>query len=397
MVDATSVRLITEALALLSREDSALRACLIAYLARTSEKLQSLDELLAMLNDAISMARRLEDPHTLIDCARFRFSLDRDPSRIGERLGLADEMVELTQRVDNKSLHMELLMFRTYDSLAVGNLEACERDLDTVERLANKLGDPFYIYHAETMRVSGALLTGRLAEAEELAMNAMSTGQKLGVDNVEGVMGVQMFTIRREQGRLGEIAPLVSHFLEKHGAGASWRPGLALIHFEIGEREKAREQFERMASTNFKCVPRDSLWQTCLSYLTEVCDGLDDSERAQLLYDLLQPYAEHTLVVGNAIACLGATSRYLAQLATVCNRWDDAERHFQHAIELNRRLNARPWLAHTQFQYARMLLKRGPPHDPELANELLDEAAEAAESLNMGGLRGKMRALLSDA
>jgi len=397
MVDAISVRLITEALALLSREDSALRACLIAYLARISEKLQSLDELLAMLNEAVAMARRLDDPHTLIDCARFRFSLDRDPARIGERLELANEMVELTRKVDNVGLHAELLMFRTYDSLAMGNLEVCERDLDTMEELADKLRDPFYHYHAATMRVTGALLTGRLDEAERLAMNAMTTGQQLGVDNVEGVMGVHMFTIRREQGRLGEIAPLVSHFLEKHGAGASWRPGLALIHFEIGEVEQARQQFERMASTNFRWLPRDSLWQTCLSYLTEVCDGLDDTARAQTLYDLLLPYADHTLVVGNAIACLGATSRFLGQLATVCNRWEEAEQHFRHAIELNKRLNARPWLAHSQFQYARMLRKRGQAQDIEMAGTLLDEACTAADALAMGALTSKIRAMMSDA
>lgn len=396
MVDETSVTLVSRALALLKREDSALRACLIAYLARISEKLKSTTELLSMLDEAMTMARRIDDPGTLIDCARFRFSLDRDPDRIGQRLELADEMVELSSRVDNKALLLELLMFRIYDQLAVGNLDCCERDVDTIQELAKKLGDPFYIYQGETMRISGAILTGRFSEAERLALDAMDTGKRLGVDNVEGVMGVQMFTIRREQGRLGEIAPLVSHFVEERGAGAAWRPGLALAYAEIGDLENAKAQFERMAGTEFKCVPKDALWQTCLSYLTEVCDRLDDMDRARILYDLLSPYVEQTLVVGNAIACLGAASRFVGQLASVMEHWDQAEAHFEHAMDFNRKLNARPWLAHTQYQHARMLLQRGLDQDAARADRLFDAAKETARTLGMRGLAEKINLEFSD-
>jgi len=397
MVDQTAVMLLTDALAILGTEDSSLRACLIAYLARISDKLKSTDELLAMLDEAMAMARRLNDPGTLIDCARFRFSLDRDPNRIGERIELANEMLLLSPKVQNKALLQELYVFRIYDQLAAGNLEACEIDLGAFHELAREMGDPFYIYHAETMRVSGAILVGDFNEAERLATEAMSTGQRLGVDNVEGVMGVQMFTIRREQGRLREIAPLVAHFVEERGAGAAWRPGLALVYHEIGETEKAREQFERMAGTEFRCVPKDALWLTCLGYLSDVCDGLDDSRRAEILYGLLLPYAEQTLVVGSAIACLGAASRLLGQLASVMHRWEESERHFRHATEFNSRLKALPWLAHTQFQHARMLQGRGSPEDFEAAATLMVEANATAQMLGMRGLAEKISSLRSDA
>ena len=41
--------------------------------------------------------------------------------------------------------------------------------------------------------------------------------------------------------------------------------------------------------------------------------------------------------------------------------WDRAERHFQAALALNTRLGARTWLAHTAYEYARMLLARDAP------------------------------------
>lgn len=209
-------------------------------------------------------------------------------------------------------------------------------------------------------------------------------------------MGVQMFTIRREQGRLQEIAPLVKHFVSEHGADAAWRPGLALIYSEIGQREQARVEFERLASDDFGVIPHDSLWQTCLTYLAEVCDELQDVERAQVLYGLLLPYAEQTVVVGNAVVCLGAASRFLGQLASTCGHWDDAQMHFEHALDLNERMDAPPWIAHTHYHYARMLLRRGKPEDALRANDMADRALNMATRLKMQGLFGRIKSGLSD-
>ena len=209
-------------------------------------------------------------------------------------------------------------------------------------------------------------------------------------------MGVQMFSIRREQGRLQEIAPLVKHFVSEHGANAAWRPGLALIYTDLGQLEEAQAEFERLAVDDFAAVPRDSLWQTCLTYLAEVCDGLQDTKRAHVLYRLLLPYAELTVVVGNAIVCLGATSRFLGQLASVLEHWVDAEKHFEHALRLDVSMHANPWIAHTQFQYARMLLRRGNSEDESRANEMIDAARNMAQQLGMNGLLARIEDQQSD-
>jgi hypothetical protein len=132
------------------------------------------------------------------------------------------------------------------------------------------------------------------------------------------------------------------------------------------------------------------LWQTCLCYLVEVCDRLHDQARAAVLHDLLQPYHEQTVVVGNATVCLGATSRFLGQLAATMGRWDLAESYFRHALELNDRMQAAPWVAHTRFQYARMLLRRAAPADAARAAELLAQAGAAAADLGMQGLAARI-------
>ena len=396
LLEPIAVKLLNQALDLLDEGDSALRVDLITHLARAKQGSEPVEKLMALLDDAIAMAQRLGDPRTLIESMRTRLMLDRDPKRVYERIKLIDEILEIARKIDDKHLLLELLAFRVYDDLALGDAASWVRDLDSFQSIADEITEPFYSYNDRTMRTAQAILAGHFDDAEKLAQEALEHGQKLGIENAEGVMGVQMFTIRREQGRLQEIAPLVKHFVDEHGANAAWRPGLALIYSDIGQPQQAQTEFEVLAKYDFSSMPQDSLWQTCLTYLAEVCYALQDTERAAVLYKLLQPYSKQTVVVGSAIVCLGATSRFLGQLATTLGRWDDAEAHFKHALELNKHMDAKPWIAHTQFQYAEMLLRKGKREDALRASGLIDDALNMARKLGMHGLLSRIKSELGD-
>ena len=120
-----------------------------------------------------------------------------------------------------------------------------------------------------------------------------------------------MFTLRREQGRLKELESAVRYFVQQHTVAAAWRPGLALIYSELGRQREARAEFEHLAQHDFADLPRDALWMACMTYLSDVCTFLGDTARAAILYQLLLPYAGRTVVIGSAVACYGAVSRYL--------------------------------------------------------------------------------------
>jgi tetratricopeptide (TPR) repeat protein len=127
-----------------------------------------------------------------------------------------------------------------------------------------------------------------------------------------------------------------------------------------------------------------------LTYLVDVCTFLGDRTRAVNLYQLLLPYAGRNLVIGTAAACYGALSRYLGALATTLKRWDEAVQHFEDALAMNARMEARPWLAHTQYQYATMLLARDQAGDSEKARELLKAALLTARELGMRALEERI-------
>jgi hypothetical protein len=73
----------------------------------------------------------------------------------------------------------------------------------------------------------------------------------------------------------------------------------------------------------------------------------------------------------------------LGLLATAARRFDDAERHFADAIEIERRMRARPWLAHAQQGWAAMLLTRRGPGDLDRARVLLGDARATYRTLGM--------------
>jgi hypothetical protein len=65
-----------------------------------------------------------------------------------------------------------------------------------------------------------------------------------------------------------------------------------------------------------------------------------------------------------------------------------AQEHFEHALTINERMGARPWLAHMCHQYGAMLLDRSGPLDSDRAEELLERALSIARECGMHHLVG---------
>jgi tetratricopeptide (TPR) repeat protein len=158
------------------------------------------------------------------------------------------------------------------------------------------------------------------------------------------------------------------------------------MYGELGRSDEARSELEHLARDDYAAIPRDVLWPTCLAYLAEVADFLEDRERAARLYELLRPYEGHTLIVGSCVACLGASSHYLGMLARRLDRPDDAARHFEDALALNTRIGARPWLARTQLRLGTLLAAQEAAAERSRGRELVDASLASARELGMASL-----------
>lgn len=171
---------------------------------------------------------------------------------------------------------------------------------------------------------------------------------------------------------------------------------LVLIHEQLGREAEARAEFERLAANDFADLPRDFLWMACVTNLAESCAFLHDAQRADTLYQLLLPYAERTVMAAYGHTCSGSVSRYLGLLAATMSRWDESAQHFEYALDMNARLEAKPYLTHTQHDYASMLIDRAEPGDRERARELLSRASDTAQELGMKALLDGVQALRAE-
>ncbi len=382
-----------EALARLPDEESSLRVRLLVNLARTLLTAGEREGLSTTVNQALQLARQFNDPVALCDALRISAQIDRRPETISARIQAVQEMTTIAKSIGDQERLADALDLYIYDQLELGNIAEVDKTIAVQKKVAEEIKQPFQLHVAAVFQTMRAIMRGEFGEAERLAHDAAELSQQIGLAELDGIFGIHMFTIRWEQGRLHEIAPIVKQLIANNPSSASWRPGLALIYRTLGHREACQDIFEDLASDEFAFLPHDSLWVATLAYLTEVCAYLEDCERAAILYKLLLPYEGRTVVVGGATACYGAAARYLGMLARTTADLEAAERHFEAALDLDARMEAWPWLAHGQCEYAVMRLVRGRASDREGASGLLDEALTTARRLNMAYLIQKIENL----
>jgi hypothetical protein len=87
--------------------------------------------------------------------------------------------------------------------------------------------------------------------------------------------------------------------------------------------------------------------------------------------------------VGYPETVLGSVERPLGILAGMIGHSEDSEDHFRCALDTNTRMGARPWVAHTQHDHARMLIRRGGPEERHRGLQLLTATREAYRDLGM--------------
>jgi eukaryotic-like serine/threonine-protein kinase len=387
------VELLKRALDALSQSDSALRAQLMGRLAAYAD----LDQDRRMLagRAALRMARRVADKATLADVLASTHRAIRGPDALQESIGLAEELGRAAEEVGDRRLRT-LAHVRLLDHLLeLGDIDGVQRELERLVRLATARNERYYTWVLALVRANHAHLEGRLEDFERLAHDALAH-RFAGRDELAAQMfGLQMFFARSAQGQLDELVEAAESFAQQSSLVA-WRCVLACIYAQLHRRTQARHELEALARHDFSDFARDVFWLPSLSTLCEVVAFLGDAPRAQLLYTLLLPYTDRCPVTF-ALLCQGSASRPLGLLATTMSRFEDAARHFEQALTMNAHIRSPLWIAHTQHDYAHMLLLRNHPQDRDKALELLDQAITTAHELGLKALANKARPLKREA
>jgi class 3 adenylate cyclase/DNA-binding CsgD family transcriptional regulator len=376
-------QLLEEALREVPDIKPALRARLSGALGRALLYANAEAEGRAQVAKAIAMARQVGDPAVLAANISHLFNSFWGPESTEELLRSATEMVVAAQQSGNLELVNEAHNWRLPLYLELGEMAGVEADMGGMIRIDARIRQRTYSIQVLGFHIMLALMRGEFADAERLILKFQAL---LPVAVHADQLSMQIFTLRRDQGRLATLQPVVSMFLRQHAAASVWRPGLALIYLELGQRDEVRAEFEKLAVDDFTGMRRDGRWLYCMVYLSEICAALGDAPRATVLYRLLLPYAGRNIVLGAGIACCGSADRYLGLLCAAMRRWPEAQRHFEQALAMNARIGARVAVAYTQHDYAAMLLARNQEGDGERAISLLKASLESAHEIGMRAL-----------
>jgi DNA-binding CsgD family transcriptional regulator/tetratricopeptide (TPR) repeat protein len=385
-------QVLEEALREVPETAPALRARLSGALGRALLYANAEPEARAEVARSIAMAREVGEPAVLAANISHLFDFFWGPESTEELLSSATEMVvAATESGDAEMVH-NAYGWRLPRYLEIGEIADAEADMNALTLNGADVRQRTYSIALLGYRIMLALMRGEFADAERLILEYQSL---LPVAVHGDHLAMQIFTLRREQGRLAGLQPVVSMFLRQHTAASIWRPGLMLVYLEIGQPGEARAEYNRLVDS-FPTMPRDGRWHYSLVYLSEVCVLLGDATRAPMLYQTMLPYAGRNIVLGFNIVCCGSADRYLGLLCATMGRWSDAQRHFEEALTMNERIGARVALAHTQHDYGAMLLARGEAGDRERTAGLLRAGLKSAREIGMRALEERVAKRLNE-
>src|SRR5262249_58971696 len=107
--------------------------------------------------------------------------------------------------------------------LEAGTMLAFYGDQGAAARLAHQLRQPAQLWDTTTRAAMLALFEGRFEAAEASIYEAFEQGRLAQSANAQQAFDLQMYALRREQGRLGDVLDRVERAVDEYPAYPVWR------------------------------------------------------------------------------------------------------------------------------------------------------------------------------
>lgn len=303
--------LLDAALAAIGEADSPRRVQLLSRLAGNVAFAEQPGDRAAQVSaEALAMARRLGDESLVLTALMARHATLLHVGDLEERLALSEEFMGLCP--GHRELLVERCHWRLYDLLEHGDADAARAEQPRLEALAQQLRQPQWLSAALGWRGLWAELAGDAAQAERCAEECLRLGRCADLKDALSTWAASLLMLRRRQGRLDELAPVVQRLAADDVRGTGWRSAHGLILAETGDAPAARAILREQLAGLDGTLPQ--FWLTNAAMLSELCVRLEDADGARVLRAALRPYGHCNVVVVYA-SCWGPVERYLTKLA----------------------------------------------------------------------------------
>jgi tetratricopeptide (TPR) repeat protein len=305
VVDQELIALFEEALAgLRDEDDDVLRAKILAQLSAELLYTGEFDRRHRLSGEAVAIARRSGDQSVLAFALYAHAVAINVPTALAERLALTAEMEALGERSGSIETRWNAAYHRFGALLESGDIVRAEQMLARLRELIPKLRQPYFNWVTSLACAMLCVMRGA-PDAEQQVSAAFELGRAGGQPDANMVHLAQLFVIRRDQGRYGELVDPLRQFVQAQPHLPVWGATLAGLYCETDQLDQARAQVAMLAANGFH-LPVDWTWPSAVMSLAQVASDLGDRTLAEHFYPQLQKVAGQVGVTGIGLVCYGS-------------------------------------------------------------------------------------------
>jgi tetratricopeptide (TPR) repeat protein len=372
------VALAEEALEAIGSEPSLLRVRLLARVATNLGYTPAHPRALAAAAQALEVARAVGDDDGLIEALTAVTSIWNPADDVAAATPLLDEFDVVSRRRRSREGQLTVTVNRCLLALERGDRADLEGHVARLRRLLGELHLPVHGVYAQLFEAMLQRLDGRYGEAEGELLSALVA---LG-DQAETFVpaGAQLMVVLHEQDRLGEILDDARRLFssDRFRGVPSGRVVLGYFEAVAGDPAVAADALPALAAS-WATTQRDPNWLQGLAWLCRTAVVLEDRDAAEVLLELGRPQAARSVFTAAGTITLGVLGMWLAELAILLGRLDDAAELLDGAEAHDRRLQDRGHLVECAYLRGRLAAAARRPD----AAALLGAAAAEAEALGM--------------
>jgi DNA-binding CsgD family transcriptional regulator/tetratricopeptide (TPR) repeat protein len=388
-----------EALAMLPRQASALRARVSANLSDACMYLGDLGAAGRASAHALEMADRSADLTALAAALRARQLVTSGPEGSEERAALARRMGALGRQAGDAALRMWGHLWQIDVALERGDLSAVSRELEPLEQCATDLRTPVARWHVLQARAVLAQALGRFADARLLADRAVAAlpPSAAGRESAQINRTALLSLIGLHTGEASDLTGLLDY-----GPGQDDGDGLdfpiegvifsiaAAFFLAHGGRPAEAATVYRRLGPPASWRPTPHATTSCFALGIDTAIALDASDDVAVLLGRLGRYrGRHVADGAGAVAYNGPVELYLGSAEAHLGLLDDAVADFESAARSCTENGAAGFEVQARYGLAVVLTTRARPGDLARARSLAVGVVEQASAIGMTPWAGR--------
>lgn len=365
------------------------RAMLLATLFSELEYAADYDERLALIDEAIEIAREVGDDAVLCAVLNRSCVTSAAPHNLERRQHVSRESLSIAQNLGDATLEFWARCGVFQAAIGSGDLAAARDAVEALTNAAEASSRPTFRWVAGNLR--GVYFAAR-GETEQLELVG-ATNFAVGADNGEpdafDYYAIVLMTARWLQGRVPEILDQLLAAADEQVEIPSYRAVGAMFQAELGNLAEARDLLQVFKDDDFENRV-NNVWSTVLGPAGVAATILGDREAATSIYEKLAPFAGQ-MICNQAFTMTGVDG-ILGGLAGLLGDDEAAERHFAEAEAITTAGGARWAAARDDLTQAEYHATRA---NVEKAQDHVSRCLVAAREHGYADLERRARTVLS--